>query len=278
MRLALALGLCAALAAPAAAQDTQTLADIRQELQLVYGELLSLKRELSTTGSVQLRSSNAPVLTRIDELEEEIRRLTAQIEEAEFRIQKIVEDGTNRIGDLEFRLCELEPACDISQLDRTQPLGGKYVLPPSAPAAGASAGGGSQAGASGSATESERATFEQAMAAFERSEFAAAAEQFDALVQNFPGGPLTGEAYFWKGAALAGLEDWRGAAEAFLDSFSAAPQGVKAPDALYRLGLSLGKLGQKEEACLMLSEVPVRYPESAAAAQAKADFAALGCG
>ena len=47
----IALVVALAVAAPVAAQDrAQTLADIRQELSVLWVEIQSLKRELSTTG------------------------------------------------------------------------------------------------------------------------------------------------------------------------------------------------------------------------------------
>ena len=49
MRATFIAALIALLPLGAAAQDAETLADIRQELQFVYGEVLSLKRELSET-------------------------------------------------------------------------------------------------------------------------------------------------------------------------------------------------------------------------------------
>ena len=122
------------VAGPAAAQDAETLADIRQELQFVLGEIVKLKRELSTTGNVELPAgTNAPALQRIDALEAEIQRLTGQIEQVQFRIEAVVSDGTNRIGDLEFRMCELEANCDIASLGDTPTLGGGE-LPATPPA------------------------------------------------------------------------------------------------------------------------------------------------
>lgn len=275
MRKLLLASLCAVLPFSAQAQDAETLADIRQELQFVYGEVLSLKRELSTTGSVGLQQNNqAPMLQRLDTLEAEMQRLTGLIEQKEFAIQSVVKDGTNRIGDLEFRLCELEPGCDVTTLDRTAPLGGQ-VSAISAGGATNTAGGSSTT--TTGATDSETATFQRAIAALEAQDYTGAVAQFDALIQNFPGGPLTGEAHYWRGAALAGNGDWQSAARAFLESFSGSPEGVKAPDALYRLGLSLRELGQNEEACLMLSEVPVRYPASAVVVDANAQFSSFGC-
>ena len=274
--------LVAALITPiwAQAQDEQTLADIRQELEFVYAEIVNLKRELSTTGTATQTANNGPALQRIDALEAEVRRITGSIEQKQNWIERIVVDGTNRVGDLEFRLCELEAGCDIGGLDRTAPLGGKtpdrQVAATNTQVATNQTNGTSQTDTAG-ATESERATFQRAMAAFEAQDFTSAASQFDTLVLNFPGGPLTGEAHYWKGASLAGQNDWGGAARSFLESFSGSPQGTKAPDALFHLGISLRELGQTEEACLMLSEVPIRYPSAAILGEAAAERSALGC-
>ncbi|MBC6442453.1 MAG: tol-pal system protein YbgF [Rhodobacteraceae bacterium] len=269
--------LCAAIPVVALAQDAETLADIRQELQFVYGEVFSLKRELSTTGNIGLQGNDktAPALQRIDALEAEIQRLTGLIEQKEFTIQSVVKDGTNRIGDLEFRLCQLEPGCDVTGLDRTMPIGGQVATGPAPDTASAT---GSAETATTGATDSERASFEQAMATLEARDFVSAATQFESLIKNFPGGLLTGEAHYWRGVALAGDGNWQEAARAFLESYSGSPEGVKAPEALYRLGLSLRELGQTQEACLMFSEVPVRYPAAAIVPAANSRFSALGCG
>ncbi len=266
---ALAIGLSAAPSS-VVAQDS-TLADIRQELVFVYSEIQRLRRELSTTGTNGLPTpSSAPALQRIDALEQEVRKLTGTIEQQQYHIEQVVKDGTNRIGDLEFRLCELEAGCDVTALNRTAPLGG-VTLPQSKPATP------DQPRNTGDATSSEQNSFNQAFAAYEAGKYAAAAKMFESFALAFPGGPLTGEAYFWRGEALAKSGDWKEAALSYLESFSGTPAGVKAPEALYRLGISLSQLGQTEEACLMLSEVPARYPAAQIVAQANMEYSGLGC-
>ncbi|MCP5087093.1 MAG: tol-pal system protein YbgF [Rhodobacteraceae bacterium] len=254
------------------AQTTgQTLADIRQELEYLYGEILTLRRDLSTTGENGLQGeSTGPALQRIDALEQEVRRLTGAVEQKQYHIEQIIKDGTNRVGDLEFRLCELEENCDITTLDRTAPLGGMVVPKTTVNHT-------TNTVESGNQTASEQASFNQAFAAYEAGDFETAATLFESFALAFPGGPLTGEAYYWRGEALAGASDWSNAALSFLESFSGSPAGVKAPDALYRLGISLSQLGQNEEACLMLSEVPVRYPASEVVEQANAEYGSMGC-
>ena len=104
-----AMALAVGLTGPALAQD-QTLADIRQELVVLNTDVQRLKRELSTTGGVGGGAAGGSVLDRVNVIEAELRRLTDKTEQLEFRINSVVTDGTNRVGDLEFRLCELEAA------------------------------------------------------------------------------------------------------------------------------------------------------------------------
>ena len=92
--------------APAMAQSpasTETLADLKQDLSGLLGSVQGLKRELSTTGaSGGADLSGTSALARIDAMEAELQRLTSLAEELQFRINRVVEDGTNRIGDLQF--------------------------------------------------------------------------------------------------------------------------------------------------------------------------------
>ena len=66
------------------------------------------------------------MLERVQNIETELQRLTALSEELQFRVERVVQDGTNRVGDLEFRLVELEGG-DISTLVKPRPLA--VILP-----------------------------------------------------------------------------------------------------------------------------------------------------
>src|SRR6056297_778638 len=125
--------LCLALALPAAAQDRdQTLADVRQELSVLWVEMQKLKRELVTTGGPQVNVQGTSALDRINSIESELTRLISRTEELQNRVDRIVTDGTNRIGDLEFRLVELEGG-DVSKLGETTTLGGVEIEPRPSP-------------------------------------------------------------------------------------------------------------------------------------------------
>ncbi|MDP5336731.1 MAG: tol-pal system protein, partial [Paracoccaceae bacterium] len=88
--MALALGLGLALPQAAPAQDSQTLADIRQEMSVLFVEVQRLRRELSTTGAPGVTIPGGSVLDRVGLMESELQRLTRKTEELEFRINAIV--------------------------------------------------------------------------------------------------------------------------------------------------------------------------------------------
>lgn len=269
---AVALGLAVT---PLAAQDnTQTLADIRQELTVLYVSIQKLKVELNTTGGAATPSGGGSVLDRVIALESEMTRLTAKTEELQHRIDTVVKDGTNTVGDLEFRLCELEPECDIADLGDTPTLGGgdlPVVTGPSLPATGGEEVGGAELAVA------EQDDFDTAKAALDAGDYAGAAEQFASYTETYPGGPLAGRANFLRGEALAQLGQVAEAARAYLASYSGEPNGPRSAEALLKLGAALGELGQTNEACVTLTEVGNRFPGTPAVAQAETARQALNC-
>lgn len=269
LALVLALGLWPPMAM--AQQDrAQSLADIRQELAVLFVEMQRLRAELNTSGGAMGAAGAGTILNRVDAIEAELRRLTSATEALQLRIDRVVSDGTNRIGDLEFRLCELTPDCRIADLPVPPPLGGEPAQSGAIVTAPDTPGGANLAVA-------EQGDFDRARAAFEAADYAQAAELLGAFTRTYPGGPLSAEAHFLQGQAEAQQGAWSRAARAYLDSFTADAAGPRAPAALLNLGTALGELGQRDEACLTLSEVLSRYPADPVAAEAQAARGRLGC-
>lgn len=269
-RFAITLALLLAVPAGASAQD-QTLADIRQQLGAVYIEIQRLRTELSTTGGLTQGVQGNTPLDRLNAIEAELQRLTSKTEELEFRINRITVDGTNRIGDLEFRLCELEATCDIALLGDTPSLGGvdsAAEVPVANPAP--------QTGGPSLAI-GEEADFERAQAALASGDFRSAADLLATFGQTYPGSPVGAQAAFMRGEAFEGLGEMTNAARAYLESFSTDAAGPVAPQALYKLGFALGQIGQTQDACLTLAEVGVRFAGDPSHTQAQDAMRNLGC-
>ncbi len=265
------------IATPVAAQDrAQTLADIRQELSVLFVEIQKLKRELSTTGAVNSNLAGTNTLARVDALEAEVSRLTAATEAQTNRIDQVVRDGTNRIGDLEFRLCELESGCDIGSLGDTPTLGGGAVPQVAAQPAAPAIGTGLDTGGVELAV-AEREDFERAKLAYDDGNYPTAVERLKSFTDTYQGGPLSGLAHLMRGEALQNMGQTASAARAFLESYSGTPNGPTSPTALLKLGVALEGLGQRSEACITLGEVTSRFPASDASIEAQAARANMGC-
>lgn len=272
-----ALMLSAALvtALPVAAQDAQTLADIRAELGQLSAQIQGLRQELVASGAQGIQAAGGvSALERMDSMEAQLSRLTSRTEALENRVNQVVSDGTNRVGDLEFRLCELEPGCDIGSIGQTATLGGSAAPanPVTAPAPNST-----PAPAGASLAMNEQADFDRAKGVLDQGDFRGAADLFKTFAETYPGGPLTGEALYLRGEALKQSGETSAAARAWLDAFSADPTGNRAPDSLLMLGTALGDLGQQVEACATLAEVPLRFPAAPAAGEAQAALTRLNC-
>lgn len=266
------------------AQDAATLADIRADLARLSSEVSQLRSELSSgtagsavdPGQAQFGIGGS-VLERADRIEAQLTRLTGLTETLEFRINSIVTDATNRIGDLEFRLVELEGG-DVSRLGQAAPLGGSAgTTAPALPEPSGTTGPVSDGAGSPELASGERQAFDAARTAFEAGDHAAAIDGFRAFFSTYPGSPLSVDAGFMKAESHTALNSPSDAARAYLDAFTAAPDGPRAATALLRLGVNLNGLGQVEEACIMFDELGLRFPGSAEAADAQARMAELSC-
>lgn len=228
------------LAGPVQAQE-MTLDDIRGDVAILSLQLEALRTELSSTGSTELSARDAAsALVRIDEINADLRAALGRVEALEIKVRQVIEDGTRRVGDIEFRLTELEGG-DASLNAPTTPLGG--------------------ADSQTDVISPERQAFNAAKKALAAGDGAEAATLLAAFLGNFPDGPLSPEARFMQGEALAMQGDFQNAARSYLSGFSGAPDGAFAPRSLFGLSVSLYQLGQGEQACLTLAEIQIRYTD-----------------
>ena len=244
-------------AAVALAQNKeQTLADVRQDLTILYIEMLKLKRELSTTGaaSPQVITSGSS-LARLEAIEIELQRLIAQTEELQYQVDRVVRDGTSRIEDLEFRLVELEGG-DVSNISETTTLGTLVELE------GAIESSIDKVTSEPELAVGEKADFDAASDALANGEYELATDLFQRFSNTYPDSPLNAKALLSRGIAFEELGELKSAARAFLNSYTDFPESAVAPEVMFRLGQTLVDLGQIDAGCQILSQVQIRFPEA----------------
>lgn len=267
----------ALLPLPALAQDkAQTLADVKGELGQLMAEFNSLKSELISSGAAASGAAGGDALQRLDAIEAALTRLTSKTEEIELKVNRVANDGTARIADMEFRICEQTEGCDPGNIPETPALGGDAGA--SAPAASEPAVAAPAAADNGPELAiGEKSDFDRAKGVLGQGDFRTAADLFKAFTESYPGSPLTQEAQFNRGEALRQAGDTAEASRAYLDAFSGKPDGPFAPQSLLKLGQGLGDLGQTQDACVTLGEVVNRFAGSESATEAQTSMSGLAC-
>jgi TolA-binding protein len=249
------------MATPATAQD-DTLAQLRAEIGALSGLVAGLAGQLSGGSTAPAVALDGTALDQIDRLRSELAALTGRTEALEFQIRRVVDDASNRIGDLEFRLTELEGG-DTSALSQTRPLGGGVVI--------------GDTGAAPEMAAGERASYDTGIAMLDTGDIAGGMAALDMFLQTYPGSPLSADASQRLARAQSEAGSEGDAARTWLNLYLAGPDSEVAPLALLELGESLGRLEQVAEACIMFDELLSRFPTSAQVDEALAAKARLTC-
>jgi tol-pal system protein YbgF len=294
------LGRCAALAgmallagallwtSPAAAQSD---VNLQSRLNRLENDIQTLNRQVFRGGSVPQSGSGstgtgmpsslaADFEIRLSRLEGELQTLTGKYEETVFGITQARERLDKLSSDLEYRLTEIESklsaapvAAESQSAPAPAPAKGKSetaaATPPKAPPAQPAQ---QQATAAaklpaGSAQEQ----YDYAFGLLRAADYANAEVALGTFIKNHPDNSLTSNAHYWLGETYYVRGKFGDAAAAFAEGYQKFPKSSKAADNLLKLGMSLGQLNQKKEACLSFAELGNKFPDASATIKRRAD-------
>ena len=126
--------------------------------------------------------------------------------------------------------------------------------------------------------ETPEALYERSNESLLRRQFADAETGFQSFVTKYPDHNLAGSAQFWLGETYYAQGDFRQAAKNFLAGYKNYPKSRRAPDSLLKLGISLNKLGQTQQACASFGALGGQYPNAVdAKKRAQAEFKRAAC-
>ena len=103
--------------------------------------------------------------------------------------------------------------------------------------------------------------YEQAFASMQKKHYKAAQEEFEAFLFLHPKNELAGNAQYWLGESFFARSMYSKAAIAFAEGFQKYRDSQKAPDNLFKLGVTMSKLNKKEEACIAFKNFAKEYPK-----------------
>lgn len=230
---------------------------------------------------------------RITQLESDLRLVTGRTEELSFELEKLQRRVERLAADLEAQISELRqsraaaggappgPGGGDSVNDGPKVLTNEPPAPSPAPTAqeppAARRDEPAPPPAAGPATPRE--LYAHGFSLMQKQDYAAAARSFEEFLKAYPNDPLADNARYWLGESFYARGDFGAAAAKFLDAYEQNKASGKAPDALLKLGLSLGKLGKTKEACATFRELSRAQPNAPQSIKDKAaqESRRLGC-
>jgi tol-pal system protein YbgF len=183
-------------------------------------------------------------------LQQEIQDLRGQVEEQTYLVNRLQRDQKEQYLDLDRR---------VMAITEKQPAPGPVTSAPDVLAT-----------ASSPTNLTERDAYTKAFEAMRARDFEASMVGFQRLIESYPNGQYTPNAYYWIGELhLVGNVDPELARQAFAQVVNLYPDHQKAPDALYKLGVVYDNLGDTQSALDYLQRVQQLHPNSPAAGLAQ---------
>ena len=303
-------GLVFLFAAGALAQENNDLRPLLDRLDRLERDMNLLQRQVyrGGPGAAPTAPSDAQSAVgyevRISQLEDEVRSVTGKIEEINYNLDQMKRRLDTLSSDVDQRLTALEHGGAAGQPPQAQvppgqgPQAAAGAVPPRG--AGANPGqpasksgvlgqlpAGSQSAAAGTAGAAEnlpngtpQQQYDAAFKLTREANYPEAEKAWRAFIQRYPKDPLAGNAQYWLGQTYYVRKDYANAAAVFAEGYQKYPKGGKAANNLLELGLSLGQLGRKADACHAFARLDRDFPNAQAAIKERAgeEKKRLGCG
>jgi len=127
----------------------------------------------------------------------------------------------------------------------------------------------------GSASEQ----YNSAFGLLKQANYPAAEEALKLFVAQHPNDPLAASAQYWIGETYYARGRYAEAANTFAEGYKNYPKGTKAADDLLKLGMSLARVNQKQNACVAFAQLDHDFPHvgSSIKEHSVAEKKRLGC-
>ena len=286
---------------------------ITDQLQIISQDVKTLEKAVYKTSNIVNSSKsntsnglNEEILTRhllkLNEIEEEFRKLTNRFEEVNFkldklsnRVTKIQTDSQLRFSDLEFgeviknkklnvtqKKLQKEKKVKLPGTEKAQDFGvaPAYELSPNKTTQATQS---VEASASVITEEkkyessllpdkSPKEQYNFAVSFMKVGDYETAELALREFIDKNKNHNLAGNAQYWYGETFRIRQLYSDAATAYLDGYQNYPKSIKAPENLLKLGTTMVELGEKDQGCKMIKGLKKQYPKASQSVLQKAQY------
>tara|TARA_B100000795_G_scaffold216610_1_gene170531 strand:+ start:21 stop:989 length:969 start_codon:yes stop_codon:yes gene_type:complete len=272
---------------------------LNQDIKTLEKAVYKTAEVTSASGSISANGLNEEILTRhllkLNEIEDEFRKLTNRFEEVSFKLDNLSSRVTKIQSDSQLRFSDLESS-EINKKVKTQNKK-KAKLPGTEKAQDFGV------APAYSLDPEEKTQVTQSIEAkatvFSEERIAETSllpnkppkEQYDFAVSFMKVGDyetaelalrefidknkthkLAGNAQYWYGETFRIRQLYSDAATAYLDGYQNYPKSSKASENLLKLGSTMVQLGEKEQGCKMIRGLKKQYPKASQSVLQKAQY------
>ena len=272
---------------------------LAQDLKTLEKAVYKTAEVASTSGPISSNGLNEEILTRhllkLNEIEEEFRKLTNRFEEVNFKLDNLSSRVTKIQSDSQLRFSDLESDKIKAKTKTGKKIKAKLPGTEKAQDFGAATAYSLDPEEKTQATQSIEAKAsvfsEERMSETSLLPDKSSKEQYDFAVSFMKVGDyetaelalrefidknktheLAGSAQYWYGETFRIRQLYSDAATAYLDGYQNYPKSSKAPENLLKLGSTLVQLGEKGPGCKMIKGLKKEYPKAPQSVLQKAQY------
>jgi tol-pal system protein YbgF len=288
------------------AEEEEKIDAVIDQLQILTDDLKTLEKAVyktaevtNTSASILSNGLNEEILTRhllkLNEIEEEFRKLTNRFEEINFKLDNLSSRVTKIQSDTQLRFSDLETdgisnitkkknkkKAKLPGTEKAQDFGSAkaYDLDPeektqATQSVEAKATVFSEERISETSLLPNKPTKEQyefAVSFMKVGDYETAELALREFIDKNKTDKLAGSAQYWYGETFRIRQLYSDAATAYLDGYQNYPKSLKAPENLLKLGSTMVQLGEKDQGCKMIKGLKKQYPKASQSVLQKAQY------
>ena len=253
------------------------IAAIRQELEILQRQVYREQND-----GISNPRSAADIAVKIGEFDEKLRRLSGQVDEANYKIRQLENkiELINKDVDVRIKMIEGKPVSGNGGAVSAS-AAEKFKAPVAVGAPQAVTGDSIAKGddLAPVKTKAIQQIYDEGLEAVKISDYAVAEQRFNEILKKAPDDKLAGNAQYWRGEVFYGQKNYQKAAVAFAKVIEKYKDGPKGPDSLLKLGMSMQNLKKNTEACQAFKSMKTEFPkaEKAVLDRAANEIKKLGC-
>ncbi len=210
-----------------------------------------------TKSAQRLESSLAKLSIRLGSIEAQLRKMTGQIEEAQYSSNQTSNQLTSKTQDLDQRVKRIE--LNMQRVMRAV----KAVAEKKSSRRERSSASTSRDSQLALADTSPDSLYNYALGElFDKKNYPRAERAFNSFIKKYPDHDKAGAAHYWLGESFYVRKRYREAASSYLRGFNTYGTSPKAAESLLKLGMALAALNEWDEACSTYNKLRSTFPSA----------------